>query len=164
MSMRSLMDSYVLESAISVSARHKGHFRRNLWFIFVFWSIFLYNLTGNLDANENIRLRMLYVGNSCGDCQGGLSRNYLILHKICIDPPCCRATFLCRCTGGQFDDVYHPLTRVIWPLRGTYEGFSKKTSSEKKITIRQFFSKSFDLCGQHLLCFVNKLIAMKDLS
>jgi len=61
------MDSYVLESATSISASHKTHFQTEFWFIFAFWSIILHKLTGNLDADEDIRSKMLYVGNCCLD-------------------------------------------------------------------------------------------------
>jgi|AntAceMinimDraft_9_1070365.scaffolds.fasta_scaffold01758_5 hypothetical protein len=57
------MDSYVLESATSISSRHKTHFQMEFWFIFAFWSIILHKLTGNLDADEDIRSKMLCVGN-----------------------------------------------------------------------------------------------------
>ncbi|RKX36294.1 MAG: hypothetical protein DRP19_03975 [Thermotogae bacterium] len=66
------MDSYVLESATSISASHKTHFQTEFWFIFAFWSIILHKLTGNLDADEDIRSKMLYVGNCWIEIRGNL--------------------------------------------------------------------------------------------
>jgi len=61
------MDSYVLESATSISAKHKTHFQTEFWFIFAFWSIILHKLTGNLDADAVFQASLLIATffNSC---------------------------------------------------------------------------------------------------
>ena len=83
--------------------------RRHLWYIFAFWSIFSHKLTGNLDANENIRLRMPCVGNCWGKfacdfhCRKGDSA------ISCIE----QVESACRCKVGQRRGIKDVITH--WP-------------------------------------------------